>query len=155
MRGIEFPRSRRLANVASLLKDEITRLARKEIRGEIEGLKKASAHYRSEIAALRRRIATLEQQVSRLGKASPRREVKVEPETHAKVRFTVKGFKTLRQRLGLTANAMGALLDVSAQTIYSWEAGNSHPRRQQLERIAVLRGMGKREVDGILKQLAG
>ncbi len=145
-----------MANVASLLKDEITRLARKEIRGEIEGLKKASAHYRSEIAALKRRIAALEQQVSRLGKSVPKTvEVKAEPEAGTKVRFTAKGFKTLRQRLGLTANAIGSLLNVSAQTIYGWEAGNSSPRRQQLERIAVLRGMGKREVDAILKQLGG
>ncbi len=145
-----------MANVASLLKDEITRLARKEIRGEIEGLKKVSAHYRSEIAALKRRVAALEQQVSRLGKSGPKTaEVKAEPETGAKVRFTAKGFKTLRQRLGLTANAIGSLLNVSAQTIYGWEAGNSRPRRQQLERIAVLRGMGKREVASILKQLAG
>ncbi len=145
-----------MANMASLLKDEITRLARKEIRGEIEGLKKASAHYRSEIAALKRRIAALEQQVSRLGKSVPKAaEGPAEPEASARVRFTVKGFRTLRQRLGLTANTIGALLGVSAQTIYSWEAGNSRPRRQQLERIAFLRGLGKRDVDAILKQLAG
>ncbi len=144
-----------MPNIASLLKDEITRLARKEIRGEIEGLKKVAAHYRSEIAALKRRNATLEQQVSRLGKAVPNVEVKGETEAHAKVRFSAKGFKTLRQRLGLTASTIGSLLGVSPQTIYSWEAGNSRPRRQQLERIAVLRGMGKREVDAILKQLAG
>lgn len=144
-----------MANIASLLKDEITRLARREIRGEIEGLKKASAHYRSEIAALKRRIAALEQQVSRLGKSVPSAAaVKAEPGTGVKVRFSAKGFKTLRQRLGLTANAIGSLLGVSAQTIYGWEAGNSRPRRQQLERIAVLRGMGKREVDAILKQRA-
>ncbi len=145
-----------MANIASLLKDEITRLARKEIRGEIEGLKKASAHYRSEIAALKRRTAALEQQVSRLTKSAPKTvEVKAEPGAGTKVRFSAKGFKSLRQRLGLTANAIGSLLGVSAQTIYGWEAGNSHPRRQQLERIAFLRGMGKREVDAILKQLAG
>ncbi len=145
-----------MANVASLLKDEITRLARKEIRGEIEGLKKTSAHYRSEIAALKRRIAALEQRVSHLGKSvSKTTEVKVEAETGTKVRFSAKGFKSLRQRLDLSANTIGSLLGVSAQTIYSWEAGNSHPRGQQLERIAFLRGMGKRDVDTILKQLHG
>lgn len=145
-----------MANIASLLKDEITRLARKEIRGEVEGLKKASAHYRSQIAALKRRIAALEQQVSRLGKAVPKTvEVKAEPETGAKMRFSAKGFKSLRERLGLTANAIGSLLGVSAQTIYAWEAGNSRPRKQQLERLAVLRGMGKREVSAVMKRLAG
>jgi DNA-binding transcriptional regulator YiaG len=50
---------------------------------------------------------------------------------------------------------MGALLDVSAQSIYSWEAGNSSPRKQQLPKIAMLRGMSKREVSAILEKLTG
>jgi DNA-binding transcriptional regulator YiaG len=143
-----------LANIASLLKAEITRLARKEIRNEVEALKKSSAHYRSEIAVLKRRISTLEQQVSRLGKSTPvAAEVETVPDAETKMRFTAKGFRSLRQRLGLTAEAIGSLLGVSQQTIYSWEAGNSRPRRQQLERIVFLRGMGKRDVDAVLKQV--
>ena len=145
-----------MANIASMLKDEITRLARKEVRSETERLKKVSAQYRSEIAALKRRIATLEQQSSRLEKSAAKStEIKTPPEMMTKARFTVKGFKSLRQRLGLTAEVMGSLLDVSAQTIYNWESGSTRPREQQMVRIATLRGMGKREVDAILKQLAG
>jgi DNA-binding transcriptional regulator YiaG len=145
-----------MANIASLLKEEITRLARKEIRAEIEGLKKASTHYRSDIAALKKRIAVLEQQVSRLGKSIPKTpRIEAEPEEGARLRYSAKGVKTLRERLGLTAGAAGALLGVSAQTIYSWEAGNSRPRKQQLERLAFLRKMGKRDVEDALKQLAG
>jgi len=41
-----------MANIASLLKTEISRVARKEVRGETAGLKKAISSYRSEIAAL-------------------------------------------------------------------------------------------------------
>lgn len=145
-----------MTNIASILKEEIVRLARKEIRSETAGLKKASAQYRSEIAALKRRVMTLEQQLSRLGKtATKSNEVKAEPDAETKVRFVAKGFKSLRQRLDLTAGEMGGLLGVTAQSIYSWEAGNSSPRKQQLAKIAMLRGMGKREVSAILEQLAG
>lgn len=145
-----------MANIALVLKEEISRLARKEIRSEIEKLKKASAQYRSEIAALKRRNAALEQQVSRLGKTAPRAaQPSAEGEARAKPRFTVKGFKSMRQRLGLTAETMGALMGVTAQTIYNWEAGSSRPRAAQLERIAALRGMGKREVGSILKEMKG
>jgi DNA-binding transcriptional regulator YiaG len=145
-----------MANIASVIKEEVIRLARKEIRSETEGLKKASVQYRSEIAALKRRVVTLEKQLSHLAKATTQNvEVKAEPDTETKVRFVAKGFKTLRQRLGLTAEVMGALLDVSAQSIYSWEAGNSSPRKQQLPKIAMLRGMSKREVSAILEKLAG
>ncbi len=145
-----------MANIASVLKDEIVRLARKEIRAEITGLKKASAQYRSEIAALKRRVVTLEQQLSRLGKTTTKSdEVKAGSNAETKVRFVAKGFKTLRQRLGLSAGEMGKLLGVSAQSIYSWEAGNTSPRKQQLAKIAMLRGMGKREVSAILETMAG
>jgi DNA-binding transcriptional regulator YiaG len=145
-----------MANVASVLKEEIIRLARKELRSETEKLKKASAQYRSEIAALKRRSVELEKQVSRLEKGATKNvEVKANPEVATKARFTAKGFKTLRQRLGLTAEVIARLLGVSAQTIYNWEAGNSSPRAQQMVRIVMLRGMGKREVDAILEKLAG
>lgn len=145
-----------MANIASMLKEEITRLARKELRSENEHLKKASSQYRSEIAALKRRAASLEQQLSRLEKAVSRNAaVEVKTEAEKKSRFTAKGFITLRKRLGLTAAEIGALLDVSAQTIYNWEAGSTSPRDQQMTRIVMLRGMGKREVDAILKNIAG
>lgn len=145
-----------MANIASLLKEEIIRLARKEIRCETEGYKKASAQHRSEIAALKRQVRALEQHLSRLEKTiSQNAEVTPKPDAVAKVRFTANGFKSLRQRLGLSAGEMGKLLDVSGQTIYSWEAGNSSPRKPQLPKIVMLRGMGKREVDAILGKLAG
>ena len=57
-----------MANIGTLLKEEISRLTRKELRIETQSLKKASAQYRSDIAALKRRTAELEQQLSRLGK---------------------------------------------------------------------------------------
>ena len=76
----QYSRSINLANVASVIKDEIIRLARKELRSETEKLKKASAQYRSEIAALKRRSVELEKKVSRLEKCATKNvEVKTEP----------------------------------------------------------------------------
>ena len=63
-----------MPNIASVLREEIVRLARKEMRSEMEGLKKTSAQFRSEIAALKRRVAALEKQVARLSKKETRRE---------------------------------------------------------------------------------
>jgi len=145
-----------MPNIASLLKDEIVRLARKELKKETESLKRASAQYRSEIAALKRRAASLEQQLAYYEKAAAKNAaVGAPPSAEKKARFTAKGFRTLRQRLGLTAEQAGTLLGVSAQTVYSWEAGNSSPREKQFSRIVMLRGMGKREVASILRQMAG
>ena len=143
----------KLANVASALKEEITRLARKEIRTEIAGIRKASVQYRSEIAALKRRVANLERQLSRLEKSAGKNvEAKAQPDVASKARFTVNGFKSLRERLGLSAQEIGKLLEVTAQTVYSWEAGKSSPREQQLARIVELRGIGKRKALSMLDE---
>ena len=57
-----------MSNVASVLKEEIARVARKEIRRETSALKKSSTTHRSEIAALKRRVLELERQLRRVGR---------------------------------------------------------------------------------------
>jgi DNA-binding transcriptional regulator YiaG len=144
-----------MPNFASALKEEIVRLARKEGRNETERLKKASSQYRSDIAALKRRLEALEKQLSHFEKKSKSsQKLEVSGET-TPVRFSAKGLASQRQRLGLAAAEMGLLLGVSAQTIYNWEAGKSRPRQQQLAAIAALRGLGKRQVKSRLTELAG
>jgi DNA-binding transcriptional regulator YiaG len=121
-----------MPNFASVLKDEILRLARKEVRKELEGLKKASGQYRSDIAGLKRQVATLEKQVARVGKTGPKKAtVATEGESSTKFRFSAKRFAAQRQKLGLSAGDMGTLVGVSAQTIYNWEAEKSRPRQSQ------------------------
>ena len=58
-----------MANIASLLKSEISRVARKEVRADILGLKKTVGGYRTETAALKQRAQALEAGLRRLGKA--------------------------------------------------------------------------------------
>lgn len=141
-----------MANIAQLLKEEIVRLARKELRKELEGLKKASVHYRSEIAALKRRILELEKQLKGFHQRATRQET--ESQATAPVRFSSKGLVSQRQRLGLSAAGMGALLGVSSQTIYNWEAGKTQPRKEQVVAIAAMRKMGKRQASAVLAALA-
>ena len=137
-----------MPNIASILKDEILRLARKEVRQAVEGLKKASAQYRSDIAALKRQVATLEKQVGRTEKkATLGSEPPAEGDPSTKFRFSAKRLAAQRKKLGLSAGGMGTLIGVSAQTIYNWEAGKSRPRQQQLASIAAIRGLGKRQIN--------
>ncbi len=143
-----------MPNIASVLKEEVVRLARKEVRREIEGLKKASATYRSEIAELKRRATALEKQVGKLETRSPRKAVlKAEVEPGSRLRFSAKRLAAQRQKSGLSAADMGLLLGVSAQTVYHWESGKTRPRPQQLAAIAALRKVGKREAKALLEKL--
>jgi DNA-binding transcriptional regulator YiaG len=141
-----------MPNFASALKQEVLRLARKELRKELEGLKKASAQYRSDIAGLKRQVASLERQMASIGKKHSKEDHRLESsEIAANTRFSAKGFATRRQRLGLSAAEMGLLLGVSAQTVYHWETGKTRPRASQLGLIVALRGMGKRAIKSRLE----
>jgi hypothetical protein len=101
-----------MSNVASVLKDEIARVARKEIRRETTTLKKSSTTHRSEIAVLKRRVLELERQLRQLGRAGQSNkpiaanEDSVSPGT----RFSAKSMAAQRRRLGLSAAECGLLI---------------------------------------------
>lgn len=143
-----------MPNIGALLKQEIARLSRREIRGQVQATKKASAQYRRHIAALRRQIGALERQVALLQRrvgngaaSSP------SAEAGPKVRFVAKGLKSQRARLGLSAGEYAMLVGVSPQSIYNWEQGHTSPRPAQVAAMAQLRALGKREARSRLEQL--
>jgi DNA-binding transcriptional regulator YiaG len=135
-----------MANIALVLKEEITRIARKEFRGQTAQLEKVSAQYRTEMAALKRRISALEKQVPRALKS---RDVSAKPELKTDAasgkRFSAKGLRTLRARLDLSAKDFAKLLGVSDQSVNKWEAERAVPRAAQLASIAAVRKIGKKE----------
>ncbi len=145
-----------MPNIAAVLKDEIARIARKEARAQTAEFKKASAQYRAHIAALRRRIDELEREVKRATKASTRSSVDAAEEDDASGpsrRFSAARLAAQRRKLGLSAADFAALIGVSGQSVYKWEHGEARPRARQLEAIAALRGIGKREAAARLAQL--
>lgn len=142
-----------MPNIASLLKSEIQRVARKELRAETQPLKKSVAQYRSQIAQLKRRIQALEQLVRRQARGSGRAAAASEADADEggpSLRFSAKGLATQRKRLGLSAASVAKILGVSALSVYKWESGKTRPRARQLEAIASLRKMGKREAQARL-----
>ncbi|MBA3593809.1 MAG: helix-turn-helix transcriptional regulator [Polaromonas sp.] len=135
-----------MPNIASVLKEEIARVARKEVRADTQLLKKSSASHRSDIAALKRRIAALEQMVRRLGKQTGAKSVEAEAAPPAgSFRFSASGLMAQRKRLGLSAAEAGKLLGVSDQSVYKWETGKTRPRASQFAAIATLRSMSKKQ----------
>lgn len=137
-----------MPNIATILKDEILRLARKEVRIELEGIKKASARYRSEIAALKRSLSDLEKRQARLesGKVQRHPRNRSEEGESPRPRYSAKGLIKLRARLGLSGPDLGRLLGVSTQTIYNWESEKARPRVSKIEALAELRTLGKRQI---------
>lgn len=148
----------KLADIASVLREEIARLARKELRRETAALKKAVATYRTEIAALKRRVADLEKSGARVARretaASAPEAAGSAEDAGRRLRFSAKRLKAMRERLGLSGPDFAALVGVSPQTIYNWEAESTRPREAQLAAIAAVRSLGKREIARRLEALS-
>ena len=145
-----------MPNIAAVLKSEIARLARKEIKHETQALRKAAGAYRADIAGLKRRVHELEGDVRRLARAAAKTskpEAVRADEAEASRRFSAKGFASLRQRLGISAADMGLLLGSSGLSVYKWERGEARPRAKYLAAIAAVRGIGKREASARLEAL--
>jgi len=143
-----------MPNLAQVLKTEFVRLARRELKKETAALQKASARHRRDIAALKREHLRIDAQVKAMGKRHAKSQVAAPAAgDDANFRFRADGFRTLRKRLGISADNMAKLLGVSGQTVYLWEQKKTTPRRSQLPAIAELRSMGKREVAQRLESL--
>ena len=142
-------------NVMSVLKAEISRLARKEAKRVVAPVQKASANYRGLIAGLRKRIDSLEKDLAVLKRAvpSPERALATKTEPEGRFWITGKGIRTLRKRLGLTQVQFGKLAGVSGQSVVNWEGTEGKVdirKKETMARIQSLKGKGKREVAGMV-----
>lgn len=136
------------AEIALLLKSEISRIARRAIKAETLDFKNASTQYRTHIAALRRRIYSLERELKRVRQRAGAIQTGTDKSAtppNVRRRFSAARLAATRRMLGLSAAAFGALIGVTGQSIYKWEAGEARPRAKQLEAMASIRGIGKRE----------
>lgn len=145
-----------MSKLGTVLKEEISRLARKETNAGTQPLRKANAQYRRDIAALKRQVDALSKQVAYLEGEERKRVSRGAPRSSTEGRrFSARGLKTHRTKLGLSAADYGRLVGVTGQTIYAWEQGRSRPREQQLGALVTLRTIGKREATRRLELLEG
>ena len=136
-----------MPNIAAVLKEEIRRLARKEVRTSTKTTKQAVAQYRRDIASLKRLVQSQQKRLAFFVAQSQKRgdQPPADDEPLAGVRYSARSVRAQRKRLGLSAEDYGRLVGVSGLTIYNWEHGKARPRKAQLAALIAVRGIGKRE----------
>ena len=162
-----------MANLASALKEEIGRLARKEIRQQTAGMARTVAQCQRDIAALKGQIEDLKRKLASARttgasaptattKAPARKAATKKPaakatsgsgKQSARTRFSATGLKTSRERLGLSADNYGKLIGVSGLSIYNWEQEKARPRESSITALNSIKGIGKREAARRLAEL--
>ena len=145
-----------MRNLVDALRNEITRLARKEIKGQITALRAASAKYRHEIAEQKRVTKDLEKRLAHIEQQERKRAKKPSsPELAEGTRFSPRGLKSHRLKLGLSVADYGVLAGVGRQMMYKYESGETKPRRARVAKLVALRSLGKREARRRLALLKG
>jgi DNA-binding transcriptional regulator YiaG len=139
-----------MPNIAAVLKDEIRRLARKEIKATITRTKQVVLQYRKDIRKLTQLVESQQKRLVALVKQRGAPEPAEEDPLDG-IRYSARSVRAQRNRLGLSAEDYGRLVGVSSLTIFNWEHGKARPRAPQLAALIAVRGIGKREA---LKRLA-
>ena len=145
-----------MSNFATLFKTEVARLTRKELKLQVDPLRKQVAAQRKVILGLKQDIAKLQKSSAIASRAGSARVVvkRAEDAPATRARFSAGGLKKLRTRLGLTREAFAPLLGVSSQSIYIWESGQARPRQESVDKLAIVRGMTKQQAQDVLAQHA-
>ena len=148
-----------MPNVATVLKAEISRLARKEVRAVGTAVGRRTAASRRAMADLKRRVAALEKglrslesSLARVPAAAPAEK----PEKGPKGWISGKGVRSLRQKLGLSQEAFAKLVGVSPNAVYQWERKSGMLRLRSKTQAAVMsvRELGAREAKAKLAEMA-
>ena len=144
-----------MPNIANILKTEIVRIARKEVRAEVDGLRKLVAAQRSAIAALRKEVADLGKQLKRVPVSKPAEAASVAAPENDGVerRFSATRLAAHRQKLGLSATDYGLLVGAYDQSVYKWEEGTTRPQAEMVRKLSMLKEIPKSEITQRLEQL--
>jgi DNA-binding transcriptional regulator YiaG len=143
-----------MGKLEGMIKSEIVRLAKREIRKIARPLSRDVRSMRSTVSQLRKTVLALQRLTARQESESRKEKVLLEaaPEEVKKSRFSPRLIHTLRKRLGITQKEMATLTGVTVGAIYQWEQGMFEPRGQKKGMLVALRKLGRREVRKLLEE---
>ena len=140
-----------MPNIAKVLREEVQRLAKKEVRAAFAPPKRDTVRLKKQVAELRRELTALTRTsralLARVTAVVATKESEVATERAATLRPTSKSLARLRRRLDLTQVELGKLLGVSGQAVLNWERKGSRVRMRSanLAALAGIQKIGKRE----------
>jgi DNA-binding transcriptional regulator YiaG len=144
-----------MAKIEGVIKSEIQRLAKREIRSTFIPLRREVRAMRLKLSGLSRGIASLNRMAKglRLGEAKPKLEAT--PEEVKASRLTPDRIRGLRKKLGISMRELGILTGSSLSAVLSWEKGKFKPRGEKKVALVALRKVRKRDVKKLLAEKAG
>ncbi len=142
-----------MGKVESIIKSEIGRLAKREVRKvsvplgrDVRSLKSVVSQLRKTVLGLQRITASQQKELQK-GRAAleaPLEEVK-------ESRFSPRLIRSLRRHLGITQKELAVLTGVTVGAVHLWESGQFKPSMKKKAVMVALRKLGRREVKKLLE----
>jgi DNA-binding transcriptional regulator YiaG len=140
-----------MGKLEGIIKDEIIRLAKREmrmkfvpLRRDVRSLKLTVSQLRKSVSGLQRFVSQQERQVS------PKPVPEVTPEDMKKARFSPRLIKTLRKHLGVSQREMAKLAGVTVGAVFKWEKGKFEPKDDKKKILVGLRKLGRQNARQLL-----
>ncbi|MDA0667902.1 MAG: hypothetical protein O3A95_10450 [Planctomycetota bacterium] len=115
-----------MANIATLIKNEIRKETEKAVRDNLRPLLKDLQAERIRVQDLERQVNALTKQINKVGA-----EKATAPQVRNAFRSSVVG--DLRKQHHLSQGSLAGLLGVGLNTVWLWEKGRTRPRVKQQE----------------------
>ena len=142
-----------MAKFESIIKSEMMRLAKREVRkvsvplgSDVWSLKSAVSQLRKAVLTLQRITASQQKELER-GKTP----LEAAPEEVKISRFSPRLIRSLRGHLGITQKELAILTGVTVGAIHQWESGRFKPSMKKKAVMVALRKLGRREVRKLLE----
>ena len=143
-----------MGKIGSIIKSEIIRLAKGELRKVSIPLGRDVRLLKNTVSQLRKSVLSLERFAAHQQRELSKREIRLEapPEEIKKSRFSPRLLQSLRKRLGITQKELAILAGVTVGAAHQWETGKFRPKDNKMGVLVALRKLNRHEVREILNQ---
>ena len=142
-----------MGKLEGIIKDEIIRLAKREmrmkfvpLRRDVRSLKITASQLRKSVLGLQRFVSQQEKQMG------PKPVPEVTPEDMKKARFSPRLIKSLRKHLGVSQREMAKLAGVTVGAVFKWEKGKFEPKDDKKKILMGLRKLGRQNARKLLAE---
>ncbi len=143
-----------MAKFETIIKSEIVRLAKREVRKTLVPLGRDVRLLESTVSQLRKAVPLLERLVAQQQKELGKRKIPLEatPEEVKKSRFSPRLIRSLRESLGISQKELAILSGVTVGAVHMWESGKFRPKDEKKSLMVGLRKLGRRDVRKLLEE---
>lgn len=142
-----------MGKVEAIIKSEIVRLAKREMRKVAAPLRRDVRTLKGAVSQLRKTVFNLDRLIA-LHKKEWEKEppLKAAPEEVETSRISPRLIQSLRRRLGLSQRDLARLAGVTPLAVYQWESGVFKPKKEKKGVLVALRKLGRREAKRLLEE---